>query len=544
MKRVVLCSVFALFVAGVIWFAFFQRDHSSVSAAHLAPANSVFYVECRDFAETRKRWPNSDLSKILDEPTVHRFFDYSAKNLPAEFKAALEALSKLSPSGIFFSSYALNREDWIFGVHSSGDLRAWETLVGEPLAAVFSSRFKALPVSSGSDATSVRPMKGWLFGVRTGSWVLFSPKPIYLQDAVRRSSSVNSGLDTSELFQRCRTHMPADADFYGFASGEGLKVVARRLDPFLPPSDVSGLIFSAKLEGPRIRDTLFAYSPHRQPVDDLGGDGLFLTTDNTLLYAGTTLDAVKLKAAIDSLPSRYAIAATVKQYFEEVTRLGISFGELGHLVRGVELVLNENSADDGLGGAFVVETRDPVRSTEILQTILREEFPNRYQEKRINGSTAYLFRDRNSTDMAVGMFGQDLIATTGENAYEAACKAIQNEKVGLPDPPGPEQKDAIRQAQTLRLYVDARSVFEKSYAALRPVLILGSALVPELDRYVDAANLPDSTEIGRHLSPVVLTRRVLTDGVLDESIGTLTGYELGLIGVAGAIGLSTTSGRY
>jgi len=139
MKRVVLCAVFALFVAGVIWFAFFQRDHSSVSAAHLAPANSVFYVECRDFAETRKRWPNSDLSKILDEPTVHRFFDYSAKNLPAEFKAALQALSNLSPSGIFFSSYALNREDWIFGIHASGDLRAWETLVGKPLALAFSS---------------------------------------------------------------------------------------------------------------------------------------------------------------------------------------------------------------------------------------------------------------------------------------------------------------------------------------------------------------------------------------------------------------------
>jgi hypothetical protein len=542
MKRVLLCSVFALFVAGVIWFAFFQRDHSSVSAAHLAPANSIFYVECRDFAETRKRWPNSDLSKILAEPTVHRFFDYSARNLPDGFKAATQALLRLSPSAVFFSSYALNREDWIFGVHSSGDLRSWETLVGNPLAAAFSSRFTALPASS--DSEYVQPRKGWLFGVRTGSWVLFSLKPIYLQDALRRSNSVNSGLDTSELFQSCRAHMPNDADFYGFASGAGLKVVQRKMDPFLPSADVSGLMFAAKLDGQRIRDTFFAYSPHRQPVDDLGGDGLFLTTDNTLLYAGTTLDTMKLKTAVDSLPSRYAISGTVKQYFEAVTRLGISFGELEHLVKGVELVVNENPVDEGVAGAFVVETRDPVRSGEILQTILREEFPNRYQEKQINGSTTYLFRDQTSTSLAIGMFGQDLIATTGERAYQAACKAMQNEKVGLPDPPGPEEKGALRQAQTLRLYVDARSLFEKSYTALRPVLILGSALIPDLERYVDAANLPDSTEISRHLSSVVLTRRVLPDGVLDESSGTLTGYELGLIGVCGVIGASAASGKY
>ncbi|MBV9274360.1 MAG: hypothetical protein JO333_10730 [Verrucomicrobia bacterium] len=542
MKRVVLCAVFALFVAGVIWFAFFQRNHSSVSAAHLAPANSIFYVECRDFAETRKRWPDSDLSKIVAEPTVRRFFDYSARNLPDGFKTALQALLRLSPSTIFFSSYALNPEDWIFGVHCSGDLRSWETLVGNPLAAAFSSRFTALAASS--DSEPMQPAKGRLFGVRTGSWVLFSLKPVYLQDAVRRSNSVNSGLDTTELFQRCRAHMPDDADFYGFASGAGLKVVQRKMDPFLPSADVSGLLFSAKFDGRRIRDTLFAYSPHRQPADDLGGDGLFLTSDNTLLYAGTTLDTVKLKTAVDSLPSRYAISATVKQYFEAVTRLGISFGELEHLVKGVELVLNENPADDSVGGAFVIEIRDPVRSGEILQTILREEFPDRYQEKQIDGSTAYLFRDRDSTSLAIGIFGQDLIATTGERAYQAACKAIEGEKVGLPDPPEPEEKGAVRQAQTLRLYVDARSLFEKSYTALRPVLILGSALVPDLERYIDAANLPDSTEISRHLSPVVLTRRVLPDGVLDESIGTLTGYELGLIGVGGVIGVSAASGRY
>jgi hypothetical protein len=89
------------------------------------------------------------------------------------------------------------------------------------------------------------------------------------------------------------------------------------------------------------------------------------------------------------------------------------------------------------------------------------------------------------------------------------------------------------------LYVDTPTLFDRGYSMLRPVLAFGSALVPNLDRYLDPTMLPDAPEISRHLSPIKLTRRELADGILDESTGSLTAYEVSLLAVAGAVGFTT-----
>ncbi len=230
MKRVLLCLVFVLFVGGVIWFAFSRRDHSAVPAAHLAPANGIFFVECRDFAQTQKRFSEANLARILAEPSVQRFISFSANNLPVPCKTVSQGLARLSPTSAFFSSYTLNRDEWICGVRCSGDLRSWESQLGVPLSSLAGSKFKALSESNQNDFTVTQPSKGMLFGVKTGPWLLFSPKPVYLQDAIRRTNAVNSGLDTSDLFMRCRTRVPEDADIYAFATGEGLKFMEQADD--------------------------------------------------------------------------------------------------------------------------------------------------------------------------------------------------------------------------------------------------------------------------------------------------------------------------
>lgn len=234
MKRILLSVVFVLFVGGVIWFAFSRRDHSEVPATRLAPANSIVFVECRNFALTQKRFSEANLAKLLDEPSVKRFINYSANNVPAPCKAVAQGLVKLSPRSAFFSSYTLQRDEWICGVHCSGDLRSWENQLAAPLATLFGSKFRVLAESDQNQFTQTQPAKGMLFGVRTGSWLLFSPKPVYLQDALRRTTAVNSGLDTSELFLKCRNRVSEDADFYGFATGDGLKFMEQGLKPFLP----------------------------------------------------------------------------------------------------------------------------------------------------------------------------------------------------------------------------------------------------------------------------------------------------------------------
>jgi hypothetical protein len=539
MKRILLSLVFVLFVGGVIWFAFSRRDHSEVPATRLAPPNSIVFVECRDFGETQKRFSGANVAKILDEPSVKRFISYSANNVPAPCKAVAQGLVKLSPRSAFFSSYALQRDEWICGVHCSGDLRSWENQLAVPLATLFGSRFAALAESDQNRFTQTPPAKGMLFGVRTGSWLLFSPKPVYLQDALRRANAVNSGLDTSELFLKCRTRVPEDADLYGFATGEGLKFMEQGLKPFLPRTDVSALIFTAKLDGSDIHDTVFAYSSHAPPSDELDRNGLFLTTSKTLLYVATSLDLLRLRDAIDALSKESGIAETAKQYFEEVNRTGVDFIELSDLVKGVELVLNRVGPEEAIGGAFLVETKDGARANEFLKMILKAEFPNRYREQTLEGISVYTFRNQEGTELVLGMMGHDLIATTSVAAFTGAVKAIRDQKAGLPFLENPGQNDASQEIAGLRLYIDTPTLFDRGYAMLRPVLAFGYALVPDLDRYLDPTMLPEAPEISRHLSPIMLTRRELSDGILDESTGSLTAYEVSLLAVAGAVGFTT-----
>lgn len=539
MKRILLCVVFVLFVGGVIWFAFSRRDHSAVPATRLAPANSIFFVECHDFAQTQKRFSAANLARILDEPSVKRFINYSSSNVPAPCKAVAQGLLKLSPSSAFFSLYTLNRDEWVCGVHCSGDLRSWENQLAIPLAALFASRFRGLSESNQDDFTKTQPAKGMLFGVRTGSWLLFSPKPVYLQDALRRTNAANSGLDTSELFVRCRNRVADDADFYGFATGEGLRFMEQGLKPFLPRTDVSALIFTAKLDGSNVHDTVFAYCSHPPPSADLDRKGLFLTTDKTLLYVATSLDLLRLRSAADALSKESGIAQTAKQYFEEVNRTGVDFAALGDLVKGVELVLNPVGPEDSIVPSFLVETKDGARANEFLKMILDAEFSERYRQQTLNGLPAYTFRNREGTTLVLGVVGEDVIATTNEAAFVGAVKAIADQKVGLPTITGPGGNDTGQGISGLRLYVDAPSLFDRGYRMLRPVLAFGSALVPNLDRYLDPTMLPEAPEISRHLSPIMLTRRELSDGILDESTGSLTAYEISLLVVAGAIGFTT-----
>ena len=539
MKRILLCLAFVVFVGGVIWFAFSRMDHSAVPATRLAPANAVFFLECRDYGQTEKRFGEANLAKILGEPSVQRFLSFSENNLPAPCRTVIQGLGKLCPASIFFSSYSLNRDDWVCGFHCSADLRSWASQLGNPLAAVLTSRFKVLSESSPNDFALNQPSKGMLFGTRTGSWVLFSPKPVYLQDALRRTTAVSSGLDTSELFQRCRAKVPEDADFYAFATGEGLRFMEQGLKPILPRTDLSGLIFTAKLEGSNIHDTVFAYCSHPPPTDDLDRKGMFLTTDRTLLYFATSLDVGRLRGAIDALSTQSGIAETAKQYFEEVSRAGVDLDELGSVVKGAELVLNRSPSDESIGGAFLVETRDAARAGDFLKMILQAEFPKRYQQEILDGVSVYAFRNQDGATLVLGMVDKDLIVTTNEAAFKDAVKAIRNEKVGLvaltaPSGAGPEQSTG-----DLRLYVDTPTLFARGYSMLRPVLVFGSALVPDLDRYLDPTMLPEAEEISSHLSPIVLTHREMSDGILDESTGSLTAYEVSLLAVAGAVGFTT-----
>jgi hypothetical protein len=91
---------------------------------------------------------------------------------------------------------------------------------------------------------------------------------------------------------------------------------------------------------------------------------------------------------------------------------------------------------------------------------------------------------------------------------------------------------SIKKTSEIRLYLDSRVLFERGYNLFRPILICSASFLPQVSQYIDPLQLPETDEITRHLTPISLTHRVTAHGFKDESVGPISAYEAGLIGIA------------
>ena len=100
----------------------------------------------------------------------------------------------------------------------------------------------------------------------------------------------------------------------------------------------------------------------------------------------------------------------------------------------------------------------------------------------------------------------------------------------------------VDEPNVLFAYLDAKSGFERFYEASRPMLAFGIVLMPTLSRYVDAMALPETDEISKYLSPIVLSRHRVANGVVDESVGPVTAYDAAALLLGGAVAMGLWSG--
>src|SRR5260221_11631977 len=96
-----------------------------------------------------------------------------------------------------------------------------------------------------------------MFAVRSCQWLPFSVRAEALRSSLKRIGKQPAGLETSEVFRQCQTHVPSDADFFGFVSGKTEGPSSSPSD-WLPSSNaIPAVMLATKLEGPNIPDTVF-----------------------------------------------------------------------------------------------------------------------------------------------------------------------------------------------------------------------------------------------------------------------------------------------
>jgi len=124
------------------------------------------------------------------------------------------------------------------------------------------------------------------------------------------------------------------------------------------------------------------------------------------------------------------------------------------------------------------------------------------------------------------LIGHELLVAGSTKVFSEAVRRLQASVVGLEKNEQYKQVTSlVAQPDGLFVYVDAKAGFERFYNASRPMLAFGATLIPALAEYVDGASLPETEQISRHLSPIVLCRHWVKNGAIDESVGPVTAYE-------------------
>jgi len=172
-----------------------------------------------------------------------------------------------------------------------------------------------------------------------------------------------------------------------------------------------------------------------------------------------------------------------------VSNSGVDFHHLSEIVKGAEIVINQNPSKDLFDGFFLLQVSDPGSFVGMIRKILQQEFPDRWTEKAIADSLVFQFAADQSANFVFGMSGNYFIAARNEEAFAEARARLQDQQIGLRAPSNYKIADTS-QPSAVRFYLDANTLFERGYGSIRPMLVFGAALVPNLADFIDPNALP------------------------------------------------------
>ncbi len=541
MKRFVPGGLLLLLVA-VGTFLWWGNTRSSVPASQVAPVDCLVYVELPNLVQTSKRWPDTALSRILDEPSVQRFLRQPISKAPASYHHAWDSFAALRCSALFFGITDPEKDQWICGLQSNVNQSTWRRQLNNFSKAVFGQNLKEMTAENlAGESTGQTKGKAVteVYCVRVGSWTLLSRSGNLLLEAIRNSQTALGGLQSVKLFQECRAHLPTSFDLLSFVKGRP------SLDPSAglhwrfrdqePEGSNRAVIATTTIVGARLRDTVFTLNDTPTEDSSLDRKGLAMTSPSTIGYLATQIGFSEIWRWCGQLAEESQLAETIRNYMEEVKSFGIEPRDLDKLVSGAEVIVDRDPKTDSLNCGLALQVTDPAKFQHFMDQVVAEKFPEISSKVEIASVPAYVMQINERVSLVFGLSGRRLLISGGQQKFAELVGRLQNPTPGLE---ADNQFQAIAklvdEPKDLFAYLDAKSGFERFYDASRPMLVFGILMMPALNRYLDAMALPDTAEISKHLSPIVLSRHRVPNGVIDESVGPITAYETVALLLGGA----------
>ena len=501
------------------------------TADQLAPQDTAVFIELPDLAESARRWQLTALCRIGDEPSVRRFLARPLSQIPAEWTAILRSCLDLQPGSAFWAATRSDANHWVGGIRFQGDLGQWRnftSLLQQKL------RRPLISITTNGESPIGNHTKGPapVYCALQGSWFLVSPQLGLIRETILRSNGTQPALTSNPAYQESRAELPEHADLYTFVSGQAIQSLRKALSLMPRAEQLDSLMTSTVLADANIQDTVYARVSAGQQQTLPERTSLDLTSPDTLLYASARLDLLTLRQTAQRFANQFGIAETAASYFDEVSQAGIDFSELSRLVKNAQLVVNQQPATDGLNGVFCLEVSNPSRFDWMIRTLLDQKFPGRWSSTQSGTNTVYQFQTAGYQAITFGLVGFRLIVAPNAAAFAAAAEKVRQSSLATPSLGASVSNKSINKAGEMQLYLDSRILFERGYSLFRPILICSASFLPQLSQYIDPLQLPETDEITRHLTPISLTHHVTAHGFKDESIGPISAYEAGLLGIA------------
>jgi hypothetical protein len=548
MKRLIAGGLLLLLVA--VGILLWQQNRKSIPAGQIAPADCLVYFELPNIVQTAKRWPDTAVCGILSEPSVRHFLRQPLSQNLANYQTAWGSFAALRCRALFFGMTEPNSDRWICGFQTSVDQSIWRREIAAVSKALFGQKIKEVdPNDLEHDRTDVgEPGKvaAQICCVRAGPWILLSRSIELLVEAVRNSKTASGGLQSRKLFQECRANVPTNYDLLSFVQG----------GPFLDPSaefhwrfheqvtsgSARAVIAATTIVGARLRDIVFTLTDTPANAGPLDRKGLAMTSPSTIGYLASRVGLSEIWQWCGQFSDETPLAETIRSYLGQVKSFGIEPSDLDNLVSGAEIILDRDPKTDSLNGAISLQVADSAKFQRLVDRIVTQRFPHRCRNIEIASVPAYLMQMNERVSVVFGMVGRLLLVTGSQANFAELVHRLQSEVSGVQS--NTEFKaiaKLVAEPNDLFAYLDAKSAFERFYEASRPMFVFGIALMPTLSRYLDAMALPNTGDISKHLSPIVLSRHRVANGVVDESVGPITAYDAAVLFLGGALAMSLST---
>lgn len=562
MKRFLLLLVVGAAAAIGIWYAMRTGGlrTSSANVTALLPKETTAFLHVPDVNGTRAKWHETDLYKLWREPALQDFLQKPLSKTPKSeaVRHKLQQIEALQMKDAFLAitSWENNQLKMLGGFRFKGTAEEAEKVISQWRARIQQTApevkhetltYEKHPIDVVShDAITVAT-------VYNGDW-FFAANDVpalktLLDRADGRVKDAATTLATDENFTAAFKHMPAS--YAAFAYGRLDRYFAR-LATALPQDgstseqlsllrQIRSVAGATGFENGKVRDVLFVGMPKAKDTGDLTRWSLALTSPESFLYIASFLNLPNQmpdaqKAAANGFP------AAMQGLLTAFTAKGITL-DYWKSAFGSELgLIGDWPQNARLPALFAsLQVKDATKAKEIMTTVAEttaEESAWTTSEKE--GVQYYSQPPTNPMvplAPTIGLSNQLFIAGLDSTSVEAAIKRGGSTSSGLTASQTLKSAERLVPApKSSFAYIDSAMFYTRLDAAVRPMLIMAAAFMPNVAETVDLGKLPTAEVIAKHLSPIVMSQAYQGDGYMTESVGPVSIYQAA-IGIAAVTGM-------